>query len=93
MLVQSTRLPVRSGHFGPRSTEQAPEPSWRYYISSEVLDAQAFSATIRAHWAIEIDASKGSQKTKRKRWSDDYLQELFGLTPCSVSHAQISSDG
>ena len=134
VLVQSTRQPVRSGRFGPRSTEQAPEPSWRYYISSEVLDAQAFNATIRAHWAIEndchwvldvnyredaclirrdhgphnmatlrriaqnqikLDASKGSQKTKRKRmgWSDDYLQGLFGLTPGSVSHAQTSSDG
>jgi len=134
VLVQSTRQPVRSGRFGPRSTEQAPEPSWRYYISSEVLDAQTFNATIRAHWAIEndchwvldvnyredaclirrdhgphnmatlrriaqnqikLDASKGSQKTKRKRmgWSDDYLQGLFGLTPGSVSHAQTSSDG
>ncbi|SIS07121.1 Transposase DDE domain-containing protein, partial [Sphaerotilus natans] len=110
------------------------QPSWRYYISSEVLDAQAFNATIRAHWAIEndchwvldvnyredaclirrdhgphnmatlrriaqnqikLDAGKGSQKTKRKRmgWSDDYLQALFGLTPASLSPAQISSDG
>jgi predicted transposase YbfD/YdcC len=131
--VQSTRQPVRSGRFGPRSAEPA-QPSWRYYISSEVLDAQAFNATIRAHWAIEndchwvldvnyredaclirrehgphnmatlrriaqnqikLDAGKGSQKTKRKRmgWSDDYLQALFGLTPASLSPAQISSVG
>ena len=54
-------------------------------------------ATLRriAQNQIKLDASKGSQKTKRKRmgWSDDYLQGLFGLTPGSVSHAQTSSDG
>jgi hypothetical protein len=77
VLVQSTRQPVRSGRFGPRGAEPA-QPSWRYYISSELLDA-----------------SKGSHKTKRKRMgrSDDYLQRLFGLTPGSVIHARISSDG
>lgn len=121
VLVESTRQEVRSGRFGPRSAEQA-QPSWRYYISSAVLDAQAFNTTIREHWAIEnschwvmdvnyredeclirrnhgpqnmatlrrmaqnqikLDASKGSQRVKRKRmgWSDEYLQELFGLIP------------
>ena len=54
-------------------------------------------ATLRriAQNQIKLDASKGSQKTKRKRmgWSDDYLQGLFGLTLGSVSHAQISSEG
>ncbi len=133
VLVQSTRQQVRSGRFGPHSAEKA-EPSWRYYISSEVLDAQTFNATIRAHWAIEndchwvldvnyredeclirrdhgphnmatlrriaqnqikLDASKGSQKTKRKRmgWSDDYLQTLFGLTPALSSQPQILAEG
>ncbi|GIX54783.1 hypothetical protein CQA4T8M7_40390 [Sphaerotilus natans] len=54
-------------------------------------------ATLRriAQNQIKLDASKGSQKTKRKRmgWSDDYLQGHFGLTPRSVIQAQISSDG
>jgi len=40
-------------------------------------------ATLRriAQNQIKLDASKGSQKTKRKRmgWSDDYLKDLFGL--------------
>ncbi|MFO1276373.1 MAG: hypothetical protein U1F21_10200 [Sphaerotilus natans] len=51
--------------------------------------------SLRCGAVIKLDASKGSQKTKRKRmgWSDDYLQGLFGLTPGSVSHAQTSSDG
>ena len=52
--VQSTRQQVRSGRFGARSAEQA-QSSWRYYISSQALDAQAFSDTIRAHWSIEND--------------------------------------
>ncbi len=30
---------------------------------------------------IKQDASKGSHKGKRKRLSDDYLQELFALVP------------
>lgn len=131
--VESTRQTVRSGRFGPRSAGQA-QPSWRYYISSQVLDAEQFNATIRAHWAIEngchwvmdvnyredeclirrnhgpqnmatlrriaqnqikLDASKGSQRIKRKRmgWSDDYLQELFGLSPHSPSPSQPEPPG
>jgi predicted transposase YbfD/YdcC len=119
VMVESSRQEVRSGRFTARSTQPA-QPSWRYYISSQVLDAEQFNQTIRAHWGIEngchwvmdvnyreddclirrqhgpqnmatlrriaqnqikLDASKGSQKTKRKRmgWSDDYLQALFGL--------------
>jgi predicted transposase YbfD/YdcC len=119
VMVESSRQEVRSGRFAARSA-QAAQPSWRYYISSQVLDAEQFNQTIRAHWGIEngchwvmdvnyreddclirrqhgpqnmatlrriaqnqikLDASKGSQKTKRKRmgWSDDYLQALFGL--------------
>jgi hypothetical protein len=54
-------------------------------------------ATLRriAQNQIKLDASKGSQKTKRKRmgWSDDYLQGLFGLTPCSPSQSQILAGG
>ena len=117
--VASTRQAVRAGRFGPRGTGKL-EPSWRYFISSQVLDAQQFNTLIRRHWAIEnechwvmdvnyredeclirrnhgpqnmatlrrmaqnqikLDTSKGSQRIKRKRmgWSDDYLQELFGL--------------
>lgn len=54
-------------------------------------------ATLRriAQNQIKLDASKGSQKTKRKRmgWSDDYLKDLFGLMPNSPSQAQILADG
>ncbi len=131
--VESSRQAVRAGRFGPRSAGDV-EPSWRYYISSHVLDAQQFNATIRAHWAIEngchwvmdvnyredeclirrnhgpqnmatlrrmaqnqikLDASKGSQRVKRKRmgWSDDYLQELFGLIPLApLSQAATPDD-
>jgi hypothetical protein len=44
---------------------------------------------------IKLDAGKGSQKTKRKRmgWSDDYLQGLFGLTPCSALQPQDPAAG
>jgi hypothetical protein len=37
-----------------RAQRRAAQPSWRYYIGSAVLDAQAFNATIRAHWAIDF---------------------------------------
>jgi predicted transposase YbfD/YdcC len=41
-------------------------------------------ATLRriAQNQIKLDASKGSQRVKRKRmgWSDEYLQDIFGLT-------------
>jgi predicted transposase YbfD/YdcC len=131
--VQSMRQQVRAGRYAARGAEPA-QQSWRYYISSDVLDAQTFNATVRAHWSIEndchwvldvnyredeclirrahgphnmatlrriaqnqikLDVGKGSQKTKRKRmgWSDDYLQGLFGLTPCSALQPQDPAVG
>ncbi|MEK8029168.1 ISAs1 family transposase, partial [Pseudaquabacterium rugosum] len=131
--VQSMRQQVRAGRYAARGAEPA-QQSWRYYISSDVLDAQTFNATVRAHWSIEndchwvldvnyredewlirrahgphnmatlrriaqnqikLDVGKGSQKTKRKRmgWSDDYLQGLFGLTPCSALQPQVTAVG
>jgi predicted transposase YbfD/YdcC len=133
VLVESIRQDIRAGRFGKRSAGEA-EPSWRYYISSQALDAQHFNAAIRAHWAIENgchwvmdvnyredeclirrnhgpqnmatlrrmaqnqikqDVSKGSQKVKRKRmgWSDDYLQELFGLVPQAPIPQMGTPDG